>query len=55
MQFDLHDLRLVALVADIGSLSGAATRMHRSLAAVSARIQNLEQRAGVGVTPRARR
>ena len=47
MQFDLDDLKLVALVADTGSLSAAAQRMHRSLAAVSARIQNLEQRGGM--------
>ncbi len=47
MQFDLDDLKLVAHVADTGSLSAAATRMHRSLAAVSARIQNLEERAGM--------
>jgi DNA-binding transcriptional LysR family regulator len=47
MQFDLDDLKLVALIAETGSLSAAATRMHRSLAAVSARIQNLEQRGGM--------
>ena len=47
MQFDLDDLRLIAHVADTGSLSAAASRMHRSLAAVSARIQNLEHRAGM--------
>ena len=47
MQFDLDDLKLVALVAETGSLSAAATRMHRSLAAVSARLQNLEQRGGM--------
>ncbi len=46
MQFDLDDLRLVALIAQTGSLSAAATRMHRSLAAVSARVQNLEERGG---------
>src|SRR3982751_3881040 len=47
MHFDLDDLKLVALVAETGSLSASALRMHRSLAAVSARIQNLEQRAGL--------
>jgi len=47
MQFDLDDLRLVALVAETGSLSAAAKRMHRSLAAVSTRVHNLEQRGGL--------
>ncbi len=47
MQFDLDDLKLVVLIAETGSFSAAATRMHRSLAAVSARIQNLEQRGGM--------
>ena len=47
MQFDLDDLRLIHLVAETGSLSGASARMHRSLAAVSARVQNLETRAGL--------
>ena len=47
MQFDLDDLRLVALVGETGSLSAAAKRMHRSLAAVSARVHKLEERAGM--------
>ena len=47
MHFDLDDLRLVALVAETGSLSAAARRMHRSLAAVSTRVHNLEERGGM--------
>ncbi len=47
MQFDLDDLRLITYLAESGSLSAAARRMHRSLAAVSARVQNLEDRAGM--------
>ena len=47
MQFDLDDLRLVTYIAESGSLSAAAKRMHRSLAAVSARVHNLEERAGM--------
>lgn len=61
MHFDLDDLKLVALIAETGSLSAAAARLHRSLAAVSARVQNLEERGGMrffergarGVTPTA--
>ena len=47
MQFDLDDLRLITYVAEAGSLSAAAKRMHRSLAAVSSRVHNLESRAGM--------
>lgn len=55
MQFDLDDLRLIHLVAETGSLSGASARMHRSLAAVSARVQNLETRAGLRLFERGAR
>lgn len=45
MEFGLDDLRLFAVVADMGSLTQAARRFHLSLAAVSARIKSLEAQA----------
>lgn len=47
MQFDLKDLRLFLLVAQVGSLSRAAEQSHLSLAATSARIRALEEQAGM--------
>lgn len=47
MDFDLTDLRLFAEVAREGNLTRAALKQHLSLAAASARIKALEQRAGV--------
>lgn len=47
MQFDLKDLRLFLLVAQLGSLSRAAEQSHLSLAATSARIKALEDQVGM--------
>ncbi|WP_353194240.1 LysR substrate-binding domain-containing protein [Pusillimonas noertemannii] len=41
-RFDLIDLQLIVFVADEGSLTRAATRMHISLPAASVRMKNLE-------------
>jgi len=46
MNFDLRDLRLYIATAETGTLTGAAERLHISLAAASARIRNLEDQAG---------
>ncbi len=47
MQFDLTDLRLFVRTAEEGALTRAAARQHLSLAAASARIKALEERAGL--------
>ena len=47
MLFDLTDLRLFILVAELKSLTRAAERMHLSLAAASNRIKELESRFGM--------
>jgi len=44
---DLNDLRLVFLIAETGSLSGAARRLGVNHATVFRRVANLEQRVGV--------
>ena len=44
---DLNDLRLVALIADTGSLSGAARRLGVNHATAFRRVTNLEARVGV--------
>lgn len=46
MFFDLTDLRVFVLAAETGSLTAAANRAHLALAAVSKRIQHLEEQAG---------
>ena len=47
MLFDLTDLRLLILIAELKSLTRAAERMHLSLAAASSRVKGLESRFGV--------
>ncbi|MFA5598467.1 MAG: LysR substrate-binding domain-containing protein [Pusillimonas sp.] len=42
-RFDLIDLQLLVSIANEGSLTRAATRMHLSLPAASVRMKNLEQ------------
>lgn len=44
---DLNDLRLISLIAETGSLSGAARRLGVNHATVFRRVANLEQRVGV--------
>jgi DNA-binding transcriptional LysR family regulator len=44
--FDLTDLRVFVLAAETGSLTAAAQRAHLALAAVSKRVQHLEEQAG---------
>src|SRR5437667_6864692 len=45
MQFSLTDLTLFMQVAETGSLTRAAERVHLSLAAASARVRALEEQA----------
>lgn len=55
MNIDLRDLSLFIRIAESKSLTGAAERSHLSLPAVSARIKEIEQQAGVRLlyrTPR---
>ncbi|MDB5947610.1 MAG: DNA-binding transcriptional regulator, LysR family [Ramlibacter sp.] len=59
MRFDLSDLLLFVRVAEAGSITQGAARAHRSLAAASVQIREMEQSLGVpllvrdrlGVTP----
>jgi DNA-binding transcriptional LysR family regulator len=55
MHFDLTDLRLFALVAEAGSITGGAGRAHLALASASARIRGLERELGVPLLKRGRR
>ena len=50
---DLNDLRLIFLIAETGSLSGAARRLGVNHATVFRRVANLEQRVGVLLFERA--
>ncbi len=50
---DLNDLRLVALIAETGSLSGAARRLGVNHATVFRRVTQLEGRVGVRLFERA--
>lgn len=47
MRFDWADLRIFLHVCEAGSMTGAAARCHLTLAAVSARIRNLEESNGM--------
>lgn len=47
MRFDWTDLRIFLHVCEAGSMTGAATRCHLTLAAVSARVRNLEDTNGM--------
>lgn len=53
--FDLDQLRALVAVADHGSLTAAAPRLHLSQSSVSEQLQKLEQRAGVPLLVRGRR
>ncbi len=55
MHIDLRDLTLFSLIAETKSLTRAAERNHLSLPAVSARVKDIEEQAGVRLlyrTPR---
>ena len=52
MQIDTKDLELVRLIAEDGSLTAAARRMHVSQPAISRRLANLQQRIGARVFER---
>jgi len=54
-RFDLVDLRLFAMVAEVNSLTRAAERSFLSLAAVSLRIKSLEEALGTKLLYRAQR
>ena len=45
-RIDPYDLRLFAAVAEAGTITAGASRMHLSLAATSTRLQKLEQATG---------
>ncbi|TWG88500.1 DNA-binding transcriptional LysR family regulator [Cupriavidus gilardii J11] len=53
--FDLDQLRALVAVADHGTLTAAAPRLHLSQSSVSEQLQKLEQRAGVPLLVRGRR
>ena len=55
MHFDLVDLKLFIAVADTGSITGGALRVHLALASASARIRALEAGVGVALLKRGRR
>jgi DNA-binding transcriptional LysR family regulator len=52
MHFDLVDLRLIAAIADAGSLSKAATAFPIALSAASNRLRRFEQQCGLAVFAR---
>ncbi|SFU44198.1 LysR substrate-binding domain-containing protein [Pseudoduganella namucuonensis] len=52
MHFDLVDLRLLAAIADAGSLSKAAAGFPIALSAASNRLRNFEQRCGLALFTR---
>ena len=52
MHFDLTDLRLIAAIADAGSLSRAAAEFPIALSAASNRLRLLEQRLGMSLFTR---
>jgi DNA-binding transcriptional LysR family regulator len=55
MGFDLIDLALFIAVADSGSITAGALRVHLALASASARIKGLEAALGVALLKRGRR
>jgi DNA-binding transcriptional LysR family regulator len=55
MRFDLIDLQLFVAVADTGSITAGALRVHLALASASARIKGLEQALGAALVKRGRR
>jgi molybdate transport repressor ModE-like protein len=52
MHFGLVDLQTFAAVAEAGSLTHGAARVNLSLAAVSARIRQMEEAVGVPLLER---
>ncbi|PKO35631.1 MAG: LysR family transcriptional regulator [Betaproteobacteria bacterium HGW-Betaproteobacteria-7] len=52
MRYDLPDLRLVAAIADCGSLSRAAERVHLAASSASHRLTQLEAALGVALFER---
>jgi DNA-binding transcriptional LysR family regulator len=55
MRFDLVDLQLFVAVADGGSITAGADRVHLALASASARIKGLEAALGAELVKRGRR
>jgi len=55
MRFDLMDLRLFLSIADSGSITQGAERVHLALASASARIRGMEEALGVALLARGRR
>src|SRR5689334_16912394 len=52
---DLESLRLLVLVGDVGSLSGAAARLGLAQPSASKRLSTLERRLGLVLVDRTRR
>ncbi|MCK6389968.1 MAG: LysR family transcriptional regulator [Azonexus sp.] len=52
MRYDLPDLRLVAAIADSGSLSRAAERVHLAVSSASHRLAQLEAALGIALFER---
>jgi DNA-binding transcriptional LysR family regulator len=55
MRFDLVDLRLFLAVAELGSITRAAERVHMALASASARIRGMEDDLGTALLERGAR
>jgi DNA-binding transcriptional LysR family regulator len=55
LHFDLTDLRLFLHVAEAGSITAGAARSGLALASASARIQGMEEQAGIALLERGRR
>src|SRR5713101_8325275 len=54
MSVEIRELRAFAVVAEAGSLSAAARRLHLSQSALSQTIQSLERQLGVQLLLRSR-
>lgn len=54
MRFDVSDLKLFRAVVEAGSMTGAATRIHRTVASVSERVKQMEREVGVPLLLRSR-
>lgn len=55
MRFDLTDLKLFIQIAESGSISAGAQRVHLALASASARVRGMEETLNVALLQRGRR
>ena len=49
MRMDIADLRLFLAIAEAGSITAGAERMHLAVAAASTRIRNMEIELGIAL------